>query len=74
MNVGEAVARAVTAESSAPIFCLMGDGNIHILPYVVELELAQLVHTRHEAAAVAMADGYARTSGQVGLASITCGP
>jgi thiamine pyrophosphate-dependent acetolactate synthase large subunit-like protein len=32
------------------------------------------VHARHENAAIAMADGYARETGEVGVASVTCGP
>ena len=34
----------------------------------------QVVHARHEHCAVAMADGYARATGKVGVASTTCGP
>jgi acetolactate synthase I/II/III large subunit len=41
---------------------------------MAELGDDRLVSARHEAAAVAMADGYARVSGQVGVATVTCGP
>jgi thiamine pyrophosphate-dependent acetolactate synthase large subunit-like protein len=34
----------------------------------------KVVHARHEHCAVAMADGYARATGKVGVASTTCGP
>ena len=34
----------------------------------------QVIHARHEHCCVAMADGYARATGKVGVASITCGP
>ena len=34
----------------------------------------KIVHARHEHCAVAMADGYARATGKVGVASTTCGP
>src|SRR5918911_2274602 len=34
----------------------------------------KVVHARHEHCAVAMADGYARHTGKVGVASVTCGP
>jgi acetolactate synthase-1/2/3 large subunit len=34
----------------------------------------QVVNARHEHCAVAMADGYARATGKVGVASTTCGP
>jgi len=74
VKVGEAIARAISTESSGPIFCLMGDGNIHVLPYSIEVTATKLIHCRHEAAAVAMADGFARLTGDVGVASVTCGP
>jgi thiamine pyrophosphate-dependent acetolactate synthase large subunit-like protein len=34
----------------------------------------RVVHARHEHCAVAMAEGYARHTGKVGIASVTCGP
>jgi acetolactate synthase I/II/III large subunit len=34
----------------------------------------RLIHARHEHCAVAMADAYARASGKVGVAAVTCGP
>jgi acetolactate synthase I/II/III large subunit len=33
-----------------------------------------LIHARHEHCCVAMADAYARATGKVGVASVTCGP
>src|ERR1700684_4498736 len=52
----------------------MGDG---IKLWLVEMPSApgvQLVNTRHEGAALAMADGYARASGRVGVCAVTYGP
>ncbi len=34
----------------------------------------EIVHVRHEAAAVHMADGWARTTGEPGMALVTAGP
>ncbi|GAA3733815.1 thiamine pyrophosphate-binding protein [Leifsonia bigeumensis] len=50
----------------------MGDGNMH---WVAELaKIVPVVHARHEAGAVAMADGYARVNDQIGVCTVTCGP
>ena len=35
---------------------------------------ARFIYTRHEHAAVAAATAYARNSGKVGFATVTCGP
>ena len=34
----------------------------------------EIIHARHEAGAVFMADGYARSSGKVGVALVTAAP
>ncbi len=55
------------------IFTLSGN---HIMP-VFDAAFAagiELIHTRHEAAAVHMADAYARISGEPGIALVTGGP
>ncbi len=55
------------------IFTLSGN---HIMP-VFDAALdsgIELVHTRHEASAVHMADAYARITGKVGIALVTGGP
>ncbi|HNY48458.1 MAG TPA: thiamine pyrophosphate-binding protein, partial [Casimicrobium sp.] len=55
------------------IFTLSGN---HIMP-VFDAAFAsgiELIHTRHEAAAVHMADAYARITGEPGVALVTGGP
>lgn len=55
------------------IFTLSGN---HIMP-VFDATLGsgiELIHTRHEASAVHMADAWARITGQVGIALVTGGP
>ena len=55
------------------IFTLSGN---HIMP-VFDAALdagVELIHTRHEAAAVHMADAWARLTGEVGVALVTGGP
>lgn len=55
------------------IFTLSGN---HIMPVFDAAFDAgiELIHTRHEAAAVHMADAYARLTGEVGIALVTGGP
>lgn len=74
MKIYEAVAHALQEEGVSTIFGLMGDGNLRLLTYWSD-ELKQPYYgTRHESAAVSMADGYARVSGQVGVCTTTQGP
>src|SRR5262249_17526702 len=44
------------------------------LAALVDRHGARLVNVRHENAAVAAADGWARVTGRVGFPSVTCGP
>ena len=74
MKAYEAVAAALAVEGSGPIFGLMGDGNMSLWSALAADARVRMVSTRHEAAAVAAADGYWRTSGRIGLATVTCGP
>jgi acetolactate synthase-1/2/3 large subunit len=55
------------------IFSVSGN---HIMPVYDALVDARIdvIHGRHEAACVHMADAYARTTGQVGIALVTGGP
>jgi acetolactate synthase-1/2/3 large subunit len=69
----ELLARALWAEGVDTIFTLVGD---HILP-VVDSAFEQgirFVDTRHESAAMHMADGWARTTGRTGVCLVTGGP
>jgi len=56
------------------LFTLMGDANMYWSVAMSKLPGMKIVHARHEHCAVAMADGYARATGKVGVASTTCGP
>lgn len=74
MKIYEAIAHALQENGVESIFGLMGDGNLRLLTYwATELEQGYY-GTRHESAAVAMADGFARVSGDVGVCSVTQGP
>jgi len=73
MKVYEAIADALLAEGCDNLFGLMGDGNMWLWA-ALSKKNAKIISARHEAAAVSMADGYARTTGKVGVAMVTCGP
>jgi len=73
MKVYEAYARAFHAEGVDRVFGLMGDGNMFWMSQMATLG-TRVVHARHETAAITMADAYARKTGSVGVATITCGP
>jgi acetolactate synthase-1/2/3 large subunit len=74
MKVYDAIAQALLAEHDGPIFGLMGDGNMSLWGALGQTIPERLISSRNEAGAVAMADGYFRANGQLGLATITCGP
>jgi acetolactate synthase-1/2/3 large subunit len=55
------------------IFTLSGNHIMPIFDALLDSDI-KLIHTRHEAAAVHMADAYARLTGEVGIALVTGGP
>ncbi|HUC64249.1 MAG TPA: thiamine pyrophosphate-binding protein [Stellaceae bacterium] len=68
----DALIAALEQAGTRTIFALSGN---HIMP-VFDAALdhpVKLIHVRHEAAAVHMADAWARLSGQVGVALVTAG-
>lgn len=74
MKVYEGVAAALVAEGVEKIFGLMGDGNISLWGAIGAAGKVEIYSARNEAGAVAMADGYYRGGGALGVATITCGP
>ncbi|MGH7045011.1 MAG: thiamine pyrophosphate-binding protein [Stellaceae bacterium] len=73
-KVCDVLARAFAAEGVNTLFTLMGDANMYWSAAMADNEGVRLIHARHEHCAVAMADAYARASGNVGVAAVTCGP
>jgi acetolactate synthase I/II/III large subunit len=73
-QVSDVLAQAFAAEGVDTLFTLMGDANMYWSAAMADNQRARLIHARHEHCAVAMADHYARASGKVGVASVTCGP
>ena len=74
MKVYEAVNKAVAAEGFDHLFAVMGDANQDMIVNLGEKHGVKFVHAHHEGSAVSMADGFARFSGKMGLASVTQGP
>lgn len=73
-KLSDMLAQAFAAEGCDTLFTLMGDANMYWSEAMSRLPGMNVVHARHEHCAVAMADGYARATGKVGVASTTCGP
>ncbi|WP_321929667.1 thiamine pyrophosphate-binding protein [Paraburkholderia guartelaensis] len=69
----DALVKALSKAGVKHVFTLSGN---HIMPVFDACIGAgiELIHTRHEAAAVHMADAYARLTGKVGVALVTGGP
>jgi acetolactate synthase I/II/III large subunit len=73
MKVYEAVANAFVKEGTDTVFGLLGDGQLKWWPAMIRHGV-KIVHARHEAAAMAMAEGWARATGRVGICTVTQGP
>ncbi|MFC7131576.1 MULTISPECIES: thiamine pyrophosphate-binding protein [Salinibaculum] len=76
MHVHDAIIQFLDAQDVDTVFTLMAE-DIMGLTSTIESEWAadiEVVEARHEQAAVAMADGYARASGDIGVAAIGRGP
>ena len=69
----EVLAEAVAAEGVGDCFALLGDANMHMATHLAGLG-TRMIHVRHEHCAVAAAMAYARKTGRVGVATVTCGP
>src|SRR4051794_10746421 len=67
------VARSLARLGCKRVFTLSGNHIMSIFDAAIETNL-DLVHVRHEAAAVHMADAYGRLTGEAGIALVTGGP
>ncbi|GLZ02727.1 acetolactate synthase I/II/III large subunit [Actinomadura sp. NBRC 104412] len=73
-DASDAVARVVAAETGGPVFGVLGDGNLAFLDALTRRHGGRHVATAREDGGVLAADGYARVSGEVGVATATHGP
>src|SRR5690606_26795 len=74
MRVYEAIAQAVGEEDVKAVFAVLGDANMKWRSTLEQRGGIPVYYARHEGSAIVMADGYARSTGQVGLCSVTSGP
>ena len=74
MKVYQAISDALHAEGVTIAFALMGDANQNLFVDMAERHGVQVVSCRHEQNVVAIADGYTRFGGDMGVALVTAGP
>lgn len=74
MTGGQALVAALKAEGVEIVFGLPGAQIMHAYDAFYGEQGISLISTRHEQATTFMADGYARTTGRVGVAMVVPGP
>jgi thiamine pyrophosphate-dependent acetolactate synthase large subunit-like protein len=72
-HVYDVLAKSFIQEGTRTCFALMGDANMNWAARLAQ-EGCRMVYVRHEHCAVAAAMAYARKTGEVGVATVTCGP
>src|SRR3954451_8946505 len=72
-RVYDVLASAFTQEGVGTCFALLGDANMNWAARLLQ-QGCRMVYVRHEHCAVAAAMAYARKTGDVGVATVTCGP
>ena len=70
----EILVKALQAENVKYVWGYPGGAVLHIYDAFYKQDTIQHVLVRHEQAAVHAADGYARATGDVGVALVTSGP
>jgi acetolactate synthase-1/2/3 large subunit len=73
LRVYDILASAFTREDVTTCFALLGDANMNWAARLSE-QGCRMVYVRHEHCALAAAMAYARKRGDVGVATVTCGP
>lgn len=73
LHTFDMLARAVAQEGAGVCFSLLGDANMSFATRLAEAG-CRMIYVRHEHCAAAAAMAYARKTGDIGLATVTCGP
>jgi len=68
------IIEAIIAEGVTKVFGYPGGAIMNVYDEIYKQDDFEHILTRHEQAAVHAADGYARASGDVGVAMVTSGP
>jgi len=74
MQGHEAIAKALAEQGVDTAFGVVGDGNVFIVDSMVRNHGLRYLAAAHESSAVQMACGYARVTGDLGVATVTHGP
>ncbi|MDH3263220.1 MAG: thiamine pyrophosphate-binding protein [Paracoccaceae bacterium] len=72
-RVYDVLARVFRQEETDTCFALLGDANMNLATRLAD-EGCRMIYVRHEHCAVAAAMAFARKTGGVGVATVTCGP
>lgn len=72
-RVADRLAQSIAQAGVNTLFSLSGNQVMPVYDALIDLPI-RLVHTRHEAAAVFMAEAWSRACGQIGVALVTAGP
>ena len=72
-HIFDILAAQFARESVDTCFALLGDANMNFARRLAELG-CRMIYVRHEHCAAAAAMAYARKTGRVGVATVTCGP
>ena len=72
-RVYDVLAKAFAQEGVTTCFALLGDANMNWAARLAE-QGCRMIYVRHEHCALASAMAYARKSGEIGVATVTCGP
>jgi acetolactate synthase I/II/III large subunit len=72
-RVYDVLAKAFIQEGVSTCFALLGDANMNWAARLAQ-QGCRMVYVRHEHCTVAAAMAYARKTGEVGVATVTCGP
>ncbi|MEN2742838.1 thiamine pyrophosphate-binding protein, partial [Microbacterium sp. X-17] len=74
MHFHEAFARALADQGITEVFGVLGEANMYIMSSFERVTAGRYSSFSNEEGAVLAADGYARTSGRLGVATVTHGP
>ena len=74
LSGGEMIMRALKEEGVRMIFGYPGGAVLHIYDALYQQDAVEHILVRHEQAAVHAADGFSRSTGEVGVALVTSGP
>src|SRR4030081_1369416 len=74
MKVYEAIAEGVKQECPDILFGVLGNANMYLVAELCGKHGFKFVQAKHEQSATSMADGFARASGKIGVATVTQGP